>query len=481
MSSFLATVLLGASFFTVQLHSVGEEQAALDSVRYLRSQGIDAYYLVEATEANRVQFKVRAGAFADREQARTAGLRIIKRLKQPEFFVAETQEAEVEQLALAMEPLIEDANLTSGFLREDARAKRVRAHAHNYLVVYLLASSGESARTLRHAAVWDTNLENHRELILVSHAPDGRETGYVLYWKDGLYEVARVATGSQVELYELWDLMPGPLRFVTFRVTSGGERYRRLDHVVLRWNTDSKRYDEVGRILTEREDHGVVPGQRHADYHATITLDDFDEDQELEVIAKEVSSRESGADAVRVYDWTGTILRPLAEPQEILDDWVANRRMSPRFAAEVLLGIARAHAGEGRLSEAEKAWRLIVLQLSTMPQAAEAKASIGTLADRRHDAQVRTQTAVDLAAAGSLQAAADELAHALESVPDHGPALYELARVNAALGRNFEALVYLERAFASDPDYVGSAAEDEVFATLRKRAEYRAVVSGATP
>lgn len=470
----LAGVLLGAPFFTVQLHAVSDEVAALESVAAVRERGFDGYYLLEAGADGQPRFKVRAGRFVDREAARAAGETLRRRMQIPEFFVTQTDDAEVLALAGAVEPLVEDRALTSGFLREGARSKRVRAHLLNYLTAYLLASGEPPPGShLLTAAVWDTNVEDHREMMAVTSAVGGRSRGYVLYWTADHYEVAQVVEGSEVKLHEIWDLSEGPLRTIVFDVHQGGKLFEREDYVLVRWNPDQLRYREVGRVPTVRIDHGENGFPPH-EYRAEIALEDVDGDQEQEILARE---KGTPVPSLRLYDWNGTSMVRLVDPKVLMEDWVPHKRVTRSQAAEVLLGIARGYLIQDRPVAAESAWRILMVQLADTPQAGAAKTALEDMQARRERADLRQAAGADLLEAGNVEGAVAELGKALEEYPYHGPALYTLGCAHAKGKNPYAAIVSLRRAFQVDAKYRAQAVRDSCFATLRPRKEFQSLLA----
>jgi tetratricopeptide (TPR) repeat protein len=466
MMHLLAAVVLAAPFHTIQLYNLGDEAAALERVEFLRKQDEQAYFVLE-TGAQGLRYKVRVGRFEDRASARAYGEARGRRWKVNEFFVAQTQDDEARQLAVAVEPLIEDRALTSGFLRDSDRARRVRSHVHNYLILSLLLNEVSPPTGLGTAAVLDTNQEDHRE-VFAALKNETLADAFLMYWDGNVYQVREVAPGARAELLEWWDLQPGPIRHVVFKVARGGELYGEERLHVIGWNNETQRFEAVGEIVTALDDTGEMGGVTRR-YRAKATLEDIDKDQQMEVIVQQVGVEDPSA---QVFDWDGRRLRALDDPAEIVERWLPTRKMSASLAASVLLGLGREAEAKGRHDDALEVWRVLLLKLADQPAAAAARKESDAAQARREKASVRVRTALKLLDAGEVAGARSELEAAVEVDRFHGPAQYHLARIAARQGDVYEALAHLRQAIRVDESYRQKLGEEKWFATLKRHREY---------
>lgn len=478
MMSPLLTLVFGASFVSVQVGSFSEETRAVTVVEELRGDGLDAYFLrVPSAEGDGSTYKVRVGKFKDATAARATAEKI-KGLGYPGAFPQPTDLAETQGLSADLTHLVGAlGSVNPGRISPEGDGRRLLVYVQDYLTLFLLAADGDPGKRVSDLAVWDTNPDNQPEIFAVV---DGTRA-YALFWvkTESRYALTELHQGPKLSLSDVFDLTPGPEKFVALRYELGGDLYKESGLRLYRWVQADGNFTEVGRIPLEVADRGEEPG-RGMSRRRTVEAADLDADRDRELLVKcsvDVGAK-SDKEHVDVWDWNGSRIERVTK-QEWFEK-VLSARPDDATAADGLFGLGIERGLEGDLEGAQKVFQALVSNHPQFEVSKRALTAIKQIGERRERAQVLNQTGFDEIRAGAPDLAEQDLEAALELDPGNVAAHYNLAVARTAQGDSAGALRALKRALEIDRDDVMKIREkaraDGDLAALRDHPQFKEVL-----
>ena len=466
--------LLLSTFLTVQVGAYSDEARAIHQCQDLRKAGFDAYFLrYDSPESGSATYKVRVGRYPNDGAARAAIAKLAtKGVKDAQ--PAQTDLAETQTLSDDLQKLIAALPQSNpGRVENKKETARVWAYAEDYLALYLAADEEHHpGRTLTDLEIADTNPDPESELFAIL---DGRY-GYALFWvKDqSRYELALMGDYGKATVGPIWDLIPGPERFVTIRYENGGDLYRESGYAIYRWAQDDHSYALVGKIPLKIDDGGEEPRAGLVRTRTEPTVESLDGDAtHRELVIAEDSIGSNGAlkvfDHADVWMWNGKTIDRVDDPAWF-ENIIANAPGEvPAKVPAALFGVGVERALAGNLNGA-----IVVFQQIESSGTGEEKARAAEARKRVESMAAESKLLADTGAreldGNASDLAADDLEKASLLDPGNAQALYDLAVARVKSGDTLGALRALRRAIDLDATEGGKlrdrAKEDPAFAPL---------------
>ena len=446
MITLAAALLLSASFISVQVGSFSEEQRALSVIDDLRTNGYDAYFLrAPSLEEGVSTYKVRVGKYEDSTKAR-ADADKIRKLGFSGAFPTPTDRAETQNLSSDIVQLvIALGKVNPGAIKPedgDGLGKRLADYTRNYLVLYLLDAGFDPGARVTDLAVWDTNPDNQPEIFAVV---DGTRA-WALFWQkaQSRYALAEMEKGQKVSIGTVWDLAPGPEKFIAIQYERGGDLYLERGYGIYRWDQANQTYAQVGRLPLEITDKGVDGGIAEP-HKRSVDVKDVDTDRDRELLVTHTVGSRSHVD---VWDWANGRLDRV-DRSEWFEKVLASRG-SDTDAADGLFGLGIDRGLADDLKGAQQVFQLLVSKYPSFAVAARAQEAIQQIGDRQRQAEALNQTGFDEIKAGAPDLAAQDLTAAAALDPGNPRIHYNLAVARNASGDTLGALRALARAVELD-------------------------------
>lgn len=475
MSLFAAT-LLSASFVSVQVGSFSEEPRALSVIDELRRNGHDAYFLrVPSIEDGVSTYKVRVGKYEDNTKAR-GDQEKIKKLGFAGAFLTQTDRAETQHLSSDIVQLvIALGKVNPGVVKPedgDGLGKRLTDYTRNYLVLYLLDAGFDPGARVTEVAVWDTNPDNQPEIFAVV---DGTRA-WALFWQkaQSRYALAEMEKAQKVSIGTVWDLAPGPEKFIAIQYERGGDLYLENGYGIYRWDQANQTYAMVGRLPLQITDKGLDGGIAEPQKR-TVEVKDVDTDRDRELLVTHTVGSRSHVD---VWDWANGRLDRVDRSEWF--EKVLAAHANDGDAADGLFGLGIDRGLADDLKGAQQVFQLLVSKYPTFPVAARAQEAIQQIGERQKQAEALNQTGFDEIKAGAPDLAAQDLTAAVSLDPGNARIHYNLAVARTAAGDTLGALRALSRAVELDKADTlkirEKARTDSDLAALRALPEFKEIV-----
>ncbi len=472
----LALSLLGASFVSVQVGSFSEETRAVHVVEDLRRRDFDAYFLrVPAVDGGESTYKVRVGKFADTGVARATAERI-RQLGYDGAFPATTDLVETQGLSADLTALIgELGSVNPGKVPPKGIGRRLRTYALDYLTLFLLAAGDKPGKAITDLAVWDANPDNQPEIVAVL---DGTRA-YALFWvrTQSRYNLAELHEGPKTSIGELFDLQPGPEKFIAVRYEKGGDLYLEKGYEIFRWDSSRGTFGAVGTLPLEIVDKGLEPGAG-VSRKRRVEVGKVDLDADREILVWDSVDGGASKEHLDVWDWDGRRLDRVRKPSWF--EKILEADPNSQLAASGLFGVGVEFGLEDDLEEAQKVFQTLVTRFPAFDESKRAQAAIQQIGERRDRATVYNETGFDEVRAGATRLATQDLREAVRLDPGSAAAHYNLAVARLADGDRLGSLRALKRAVELDPDDLlkmrDKAKGDADLAPLRELPEFKEIL-----